>query len=52
LGSWVVDSGDDEFVNVATTGERIASSLWFIVVTAASLWFAKVKVTAPVERDR
>lgn len=52
LGSWVIDAGDPEFETVARTGDKVASLFWFVAVTVASLWFAKVKVTAPVERDR
>jgi ABC-type Na+ efflux pump permease subunit len=52
LGSWVVDAGNQDIDTIARTGDKLAATFWFVVVTAVSLWVAKVKVTAPVERDR
>ena len=53
LGSWVLDSTDDELgIEAITNLDKIASAIWFVVITSSCLALARSKVTAPVERDR
>ena len=50
LGSWVPMGPEVDLV--IRRGDRVASALWYMAVVAASLWFARRNVVAPVERDR
>lgn len=52
LGSWAAGFGGEEFDSFVTTWDRVFSTLWFVVITASSLLFARTRVVAPVERDR
>lgn len=52
LSSWVVGLDDGLGPNVVKPGDRLVSVFWFIVLTVLALWWARKKVTAPVDRDR
>ena len=47
-----VGAAGEDLAEVATWGDRIGSAVWFGVITLGSLWFARTRVVAPVERDR
>lgn len=50
LGAWVPmgDRGDLDI----RSGYPLLASVWYLVVVLGSLWIARSRVTAPVERDR
>lgn len=50
LGTWVPMGEQVDLV--IRTGDRVASAVWYVAVIVACLLFARVNVTAPVERDR
>lgn len=52
LGSWVTGAAGEDMDEVATWGDRVASAMWFGVLTVGALWLARSRVVAPVERDR